>query len=145
MRSHRFLISACLTGIKCRYDGRDRKDEKVITLMKKGKGVAICPETLGGLILPRPKADIIRGGGKDVLLGKSKVKNRRGEDVSWEMIKGAQRTLQIARKLKIKTAYLKDKSPSCGSERIHREGKLISGEGVTTALLRKNGIRVVPK
>jgi uncharacterized protein YbbK (DUF523 family) len=145
MRSHRFLISACLVGIKCRYDGKDRKDKKMKTLMEKGKGVAVCPEILGGLTIPRLKVEIKSGGGQDVLLGKSEVKNQRGEDVSSEMIKGALRTLQIARKLRIKIAFLKEKSPSCGFGKIYRKGKLIRGEGVTTALLRKNGIRVIPK
>jgi uncharacterized protein YbbK (DUF523 family) len=134
-----------LVGIKCRYNGEDRKDKKMKTLMEKGKGVAVCPETLGGLTLPHPEIEIIRGKGEDVLLGKSKAQNLRGENVSFEMIKGAQRTLQIARKLKINTAILKEKSPSCGFRKIYREGKLVKGEGVTTALLRKNGIKVVPK
>jgi uncharacterized protein YbbK (DUF523 family) len=145
MRSHRFLISACLVGIKCRYDGDDREDSKMKILMEKDKGVAVCPETLGGLTIPRLKAEIRSGGGEDVLLGKSEVKNQRGDDISLEMIKGAQRTLQIARNLRIKTAFLKEKSPSCGFGKIYRKGKLIKGEGVTTALLRKNGIEVVPK
>jgi uncharacterized protein YbbK (DUF523 family) len=145
MRSQRFLISACLVGIKCRYNGEDRKNEKMKKLMEKGKGVAVCPEALGGLTLPHPEIEIIRGKGEDVLLGKTLAKNLRGENVSFEMIKGAQRTLQTARKLRINAAILKDKSPSCGFRKIYSEGKLVKGEGVTTALLRKNGIKVVPK
>ncbi|MGB2698701.1 MAG: DUF523 domain-containing protein [Candidatus Zixiibacteriota bacterium] len=145
MSSHRYLISACLIGIKCRYDGKARKDEKMMTLMDKGKGVAVCPETLGGLTVPRPKVEIINGEGEDVLLGKCNVKNAKGKDVSLEMIKGALRTLQIARKLKIRTAFFKDKSPSCGFGKIYREGKLVKGEGVAAAILRKKGIKVVPK
>ena len=113
--------------------------------MEKGKGIAVCPEALGGLALPHPEIEIISGKGKDVLLGKSQAQNLRGENVSLEMIKGAQRTLQIARKLKINTALLKEKSPSCGFAKIYREGRLVKGEGVTTALLKKKGIKVVPK
>ena len=113
--------------------------------MNKGKGVAVCPETLGGLTAPRPKVEIIDGQGEDVYLGKSKVKNEEGKDVSPEMIKGALRTLHIARKLKIRSAFFKDKSPSCGVGKIYREGKLVKGEGVATAFLRKKGIKVVPK
>jgi uncharacterized protein YbbK (DUF523 family) len=145
MSSHRFLISACLIGIKCRYDGEDRKDKKMMFFMNKGNGVAVCPETLGGLTVPRPKVEIINGQGEDVYQGKSKVKNEKGKDVSPEMIKGALRTLQISRKLKIRTAFFKDKSPSCGFGKIYREGKLVKGEGVAAAFLRKKGIKVVPK
>jgi len=139
------LISACLVGIKCRFDGKDRKDVKMEKLMEKGKGVAVCPETLGGLVLPRPKAEISRGKGEDVLLGKSRVINQKGNDISLRMVNGAIRTLKIAQRLKIKKAFMKEKSPSCGVEKIYRKGKVTQGDGVTTALLKKQGIKVIPR
>lgn len=145
MKPFKFLISACLVGIKCRFDGKDRKDEKMKRLMEKGVGVAVCPETLGGLNLPRPKAEITWGGGEDVLLGKSKVTNQKGKDISSQMAKGAIRTLKVAQRLKIKIAFMKDKSPSCGLEKIYRKGKMVQGEGVTAALLRREGIKVIPR
>lgn len=145
MKSIEFLISACLVGIKCRFDGKDRKDKKMKKLMEKGVGIVVCPETLGGLTLPRPEAEITCGGGEDVLLGKSRVINKKENDVTPQMVKGAIRTVKIAQRFNIKTAFMKEKSPSCGSEKIHRNGKIVWGEGVTAALLRKKGIQVIPK
>ncbi len=113
--------------------------------MEKGVGVAACPETLGGLTLPRPKAEISRGQGEDVLLGKSSVIDKAKKEVTPQMVNGAKRALRIAQRLRIKTAFLKEKSPSCGSEKIYRKGKIVSGEGVTAALLRKKGIQIIPK
>jgi len=144
MMPPKFLISACLAGVKCRFDGKDKKDEKMKKLIETGAGVAVCPETLGGLAIPRPEAEITRGQGKDVLLGRSKVMNQAKKELTPQMVKGAIRALKIAQRLNLKTAFLKEKSPSCGSEKIHRNQKTVPGEGVTAALLRKNGIKVIP-
>jgi len=145
MMSLKFFISACLVGIKCRFDGKDRKDEKMKRLAEEGVAVAVCPETLGGLTHPRPKAEITQGSGESVLLGESKVMSQAGKDVSSQMVGGAVRALKIAQRLKIKIAFMREKSPSCGVGKICRRGKMVRGEGVTTALLRKKGIRVIPK
>jgi len=114
-------------------------------LLEKGSGVAVCPETLGGLSIPRPKAEINRGGGEDVLLGKSRVIDAAKRDVTPQMVNGAKRTLKILQRLKISKAFLKEKSPSCGSGKICRNEKAIPGQGVTSALLRRKGIKVIPR
>jgi uncharacterized protein YbbK (DUF523 family) len=145
MKPRKFLISACLVGIKCRFDGKDREDKEMRKLMEKGKGLAVCPETLGGLALPRPEIEITWGGGENVLLGKSKVLNSSKKNVTPQMVRGAMRTLKIARRFKIGTAFMKEKSPSCGYEKIYRKGKIVQGEGVTVALLQKRGIQVIPR
>jgi uncharacterized protein YbbK (DUF523 family) len=145
MKPRKFLISACLVGIKCRFDGKDREDKKMKKLMEKGEGLAVCPETLGGLILPRPEAEITWGRGENVLSGKSNVIDRNKKNVTPQMVRGAIRTFKIARRLKIRTAFMKEKSPSCGSEKIYRKGKIVQGEGVTAALLQKKGIKVIPR
>ena len=113
--------------------------------MEKGSGVAVCPETLGGLAIPRPKAEINRGDGEEVLLGKSRVIDAAKKDVTSQMVSGAARTLKIVQRLKIRKAFLKEKSPSCGSARICRNDKAIPGQGVTAALLRRKGIKVIPR
>lgn len=109
------LVSACLAGIPCRYDGtRKNEDKKVKALVAEGKAVPVCPEQLGGEATPRPLGGIVGGTGEDVLGGKAKVINQKGEDITEEFIAGAKETLKIAKLIGIKQAILKSKSPSCG-------------------------------
>ena len=131
------LVSACLIGINCRYDGKSNLNKKCLKLFKKGKLIPVCPEQLGGLPTPRKPAEIQRS-------GKVLTKNRK--DVTKNFIKGAKETLKVTKALKIKTAVFKSKSPSCGSGLIKDgsfSGKLRKGDGITTALLKKNKIRVI--
>ena len=141
------LISACLLGIKCAWDGKDNyKSDKVIELLNSETLIPVCPEQLGGLKTPRIPQEIQGGTGEDVLDGKCRVLNRNGEDVTQEFITGAEETLKIARLLHIKEFISKSKSPSCGCGQIYNgtfSQKLIDGDGVTTALLKRNGIRVI--
>jgi len=130
------ICSACLLGIKCRYDGRSKTNAKVIALSKKEVLIPVCPEQLGGLSTPRESAE---------QKGK-KVFTCLGEDVSKSFTAGAKQVLQIARLYKVRQAILKQKSPSCGCGKIYDgtfSNKLIKGDGVTTALLKKNGIKVI--
>ncbi|MGQ4832910.1 MAG: DUF523 domain-containing protein [Candidatus Asgardarchaeia archaeon] len=140
------MVSACLLGINCKYNGGSNYNEKVIELLKKGIFlVPVCPEQLGGLPTPREPAEIINGDGKEVIIGNARVVTKTGSDVTQEFLKGAQETLKIAKLLNIKTAILKAKSPSCGKGYIYDGSfshKLKNGDGVTVALLRKNGIKV---
>ncbi|SMO50759.1 DUF523 domain-containing protein [Melghirimyces algeriensis] len=140
------IVSACLFGVKCRYDQKHNRIESIQQLVGEGKAVPVCPEQMGGLSTPRNPAEIVGGDGDDVLDGKAKVIDHQGNDVTEQFLKGAYETLEMARKVGAKEAILKERSPSCGSCLIYdgtfsRSKK--SGHGVTTALLRRHGIRVV--
>jgi uncharacterized protein YbbK (DUF523 family) len=138
------IISACLAGINCKYDGGNNLNKKILELVKKGKAIPLCPEQLGGLTTPREPAEC-NGDGSMVLNGKAKVITRSGRDVTDNFIKGAKEVLRLAKKLKVKKAILKARSPSCGADKIYDgsfSGRLIDGNGVLAALLKKNGIKV---
>lgn len=142
----KILISACLLGRPVRYDGRSCPFEcSLIDLWRvKGLLIPVCPEMDGGLPVPRPPAEITPGGGAGVWAGKARVRTRE-TDVTDFFIKGAQAVLDKAIACDIKIALLKQKSPSCGSCRIYDGSfsrSLVDGMGVTTALLRQNGILV---
>jgi uncharacterized protein YbbK (DUF523 family) len=140
------LISACLAGIFCRYDGQTRGREEMIALVQSGKALAFCPETLGGLKIPREPAEIVGGDGYDVLDGKAKVISRDGNDVTAEFVKGARAALTLCRRYGAREVLLKSKSPSCGAGRIYDgtfSGTLRPGFGVAAALLKRNHIKVV--
>lgn len=139
------IVSACFAGIRCRYDQRHQLIEEIREMVKKGEAVPVCPEQLGGLPTPRNPAEIVGGDGNDVLDGKAKVLDCKGNDVTEQYIKGAYEALNIAKQVGAKEAILKEKSPSCGSCWIYNgqfKGKKRQGEGVTTALLRRHGLQV---
>lgn len=141
------LISACLLGIKCTWDGTDKyRNERVIQPLMNEILIPVCPEQLGGLKTPRPPQEIQGGSGEGVLDGKCKVKNINGEDVTQQFIRGAEETLRIAKLLKATQFIGKSRSPSCGCGQIYDgtfSNRPIDGDGVTTALLRRNGIKVI--
>ncbi|KAA1179238.1 DUF523 domain-containing protein [Paenibacillus sp. B2(2019)] len=139
------LVSSCLAGMKVRYNGTDCLDEKIQKLLNENQAIAVCPELLGGFSTPREPAEIIGGNGEDVLAGTAKVVDRSGTDVTDMYLKGAYITLAKAQEVSATMVVLKENSPSCGSSMIYNgefKGKKIAGNGVTTALLRKNGIEV---
>lgn len=140
------LCSACLLGINCRYDGENRVDEKVIALSKKEILIPVCPEQLGGLPTPRIPSEIQGFSGEYAFDEKCNVLNKEGGDVTELFVKGANEALKIAKLFNIREAILKQKSPSCGCGKIFDgsfSGKLIAGDGVTTALLKRSGIKVI--
>ncbi|CAG1065173.1 hypothetical protein BAC1_00751 [uncultured bacterium] len=136
------IVSACLLGLRTRYDGKDAFSMEAMTLLEGRAVVPVCPEQLGGLPTPRPKAAITSGSGADVLDGGADVLDENGTDVTEKFMKGAMDTLQIARLSGAREAYLKEKSPSCGSTLICRAGACVKGMGVTAALLLKEGLSV---
>lgn len=139
------LISACLLGVNCKYDGKNNLREKLLEHFKGSNIIPVCPEQLGGLTTPRLPAEIVGGDGEDVLAGRAKVIRVDGVDVTDEFIKGAKETLNILKSLGAEKAILKSRSPSCGLRRIYDgsfSGTLVQGNGVTTALLKQNGIEV---
>ena len=140
------LVSACLLGEPCRYDGGHCKHEGVSAFIAGRVVVPVCPEVLGGLTVPRPPAEIVGGDGQDVLAGRARVVDRDGKDVTAWFVKGAQAALALARKHGIKAAILKERSPSCGPRQVY-DGtftrRRVDGRGVTAALLVANGIMVL--
>ncbi|MBP3208323.1 MAG: DUF523 domain-containing protein [Oscillospiraceae bacterium] len=129
------LVSACLAGIPCRYDGGSNLVPEIRQLVAEGKAVTVCPEVLGGL--PTPRIPSERRG--------DKVINKAGEDVTEAFLSGAEKAFEIAREHDCKTAVLKARSPSCGHGCIYNgsfNGTLVQGNGVAAQMLLKNGIRV---
>ena len=131
----KLLISACLLGVPCRYDGRSKPSEAAVALSEQYELIPFCPECYGGLPTPRPPAEICG----------ERVVTREGKDVTAEYTRGAESALALCQALKIKDACLKAKSPSCGNREIYDgtfSGTRVSGEGITVRLLKKHGIRV---
>lgn len=139
-------ISACLTGIACRYDGRSNLVQPLDQLIQQGKAIAFCPEVLGGLTTPREPAEIIGGTAEDVWSGTAQVMTVSGEDVTESFKAGALVALEQAQQAQITVAVLKANSPSCGSQMVYDgtfSGNKIIGSGLTAALFRQNNIQVV--
>lgn len=140
------MVSACLAGKPVRYDGSPATDTMVGQLIAQKKAISVCPELLGGFMTPREPAEIIGGNGYDVLDGKAKVIELSGADVTDMYIEGAARSLAIAKEQKVELVVLKENSPSCGSSVIYDgtfQGQKQAGAGVTTAMFRRAGIRVI--
>jgi uncharacterized protein YbbK (DUF523 family) len=137
------LVSACLAGIKCRYNGSSKPESAIVDLYKTGEAIAVCPEELGGLPIPRPPAQFQGGTGEEVLDGKAMLVRADGADVTAQFIAGAEAVLRIMKELNLNEAILKSRSPSCGKGMVYREGKLVPGNGVCAALLLRNGIKVM--
>lgn len=135
MRKPKLVISSCLLGLPARYDGEKTVHPLIGALEEKYELIAICPETLGGLSVPREPAELH---GKRVL-------TKSGQDVTQEYEKGAGIALDIAKGLAIKKAVLKERSPSCGYGLIHdgtfTEG-MVKGNGVCAELFLQNGIEI---
>lgn len=130
------IVSACLAGIKCRYDGEGKPCQKVLDLIKQGKAIPICPEQLGGLTTPRNPAE----------QKENKVFTKTGEDVTSQFENGAEESLKIALLANCDEAILKSKSPFCGCGKVYDgtfSGKLIDGDGVFAKILKKNNIKVI--
>lgn len=140
------LVSSCLAGLEVRYNATHSLDSKVSQLVDEKKAITVCPELLGGFSTPREPAEIIGGDGDDVLDGNARVIEKSGRDVTELYIRGAYLTLEKALEYQATVVVLKEFSPSCGSSIIYNgefQGKKIQGNGVTAALLKRNGIRVV--
>ena len=137
-----YIVSACLAGVRCRYDGTDSMDQKVALLVADGKALPVCPEQLGGLSTPREPSEIQDGGGEKVLKGKSKVVMSDGTDVTRSFILGAREALKLAHLVGARKAITKERSPSCGCLYITREHEVVPGKGVLVALLEQEGFEV---
>ena len=121
MAGEKVLVSACLLGVNCRYDGRNKKNEKLIQMLKDKEIIAVCPEVEGGL--PTPREPATREGDRVIT-------NFTRRDVTSFFRVGALKTLQKAKRFGIKKAFLKSKSPSCGEN------------GITAELLQREGLDI---
>ena len=132
----KILISACLVGDKCKYNGQSNYTPLIKDLLEKYELVPLCPELLGGLTVPRKPCE--RRG--------IKVVNEAGKDVTKAFVEGAEKVYNVCLYLGVTTAILKDCSPSCGVYKIYDgtfSHKEINGQGVTAELLTKKGIKVL--
>ena len=131
----KLLVSACLLGIPCRYDGKSKPINEAFCLRNKFELIPVCPEVLGDLKTPRSPCEIRNG----------RVIREDGLDLTDQFRKGAESVLLTAKREGCKQALLKEKSPSCGTHFCYDgsfSGKVVEGEGVTARLLRENGIRL---
>ena len=131
----KILISACLVGDNCKYNGGNNLNPQIEALLEKYELIPFCPEVEGGLKVPRNPSEI-KG---------DRVVMNNDRDVTREYELGARKALMLCLYLKIKIAVLKERSPSCGTHQIHDgsfSNKLIDGMGVTARLLKENGIKV---
>jgi len=137
------LVSACLLGIRCRYDKGHNRNEEIIKTVKETRFIPICPEQLGGLPTPRAPSNIINGDGKDVLNGNARVISTTGDDVTGAFIEGAQESLKLAILSGAKKAILKRRSPSCGLSTPYCETNSGYGPGVTAVLFTSHDIEII--
>lgn len=131
----RLLVSGCLLGLCCRYDGASKPHPGVLALKERHELIPVCPEQLGGLATPRPPAE--RQG--------DRVVARSGADVTEQYRRGAEEALRLCRLLDCGAAVLKERSPSCGCGAVYDgsfTGTLVPGDGVTAELLKARGIPV---
>ena len=131
------IVSKCLAGIPCRYDGKDNLVPEIKALVERGEAVAVCPEVLGGLPTPRTPSELQPDG---------RVLNKQGEDVTAQFVSGAERALEICREHGCAGAILKARSPSCGKGVIYDgsfAGKRVPGSGVFAQMLLDAGIPVM--
>ena len=132
----KILVSACLLGTNCKYNGGNNYSEEIMEFLKDYDVIPVCPEIMGGLPTPRPASEIIG----------DKIMTNINTDVTDNYKKGAEETLKLAKLLGAKKALLKAKSPSCGNGKIYDgtfSGILIDGDGITTKLLKENDIEVI--
>ncbi|MCI9641204.1 MAG: DUF523 domain-containing protein [Eubacterium sp.] len=131
----KLLISACLLGENCKYNGGNNYTEEAAGLKDWFELIPICPECFGGLSIPRVPNEIVCG----------RAISKEGKDFTAEYEDGAEKTLYIANENNCCYAVLKERSPSCGFGKIYDgtfSGTLVDGNGITADLLDKNGIRI---
>jgi uncharacterized protein YbbK (DUF523 family) len=138
------LVSACLLGLLSRYDGRTKHHDQVLDFLRRNnlRPVPVCPEQLAGLPTPRAKTFFLSGSGTEILDGNGRMVQKSGRDMNTLFIRGAEETMKVVRLTGCRQALFKEGSPSCGVHRVYREEAIVQGQGVTTALLRRNGLRV---
>lgn len=137
------MVSACLMGVNCRYDGRHSARRELIDLAGRLFLVPFCPEQLGGLPTPRPAANITGGDGSDIVAGRGRIVNLEGLDVTGAFLRGAEESMRLAELYRVRVCIMKDKSPSCGFRSPYCETVSGFGIGVTASVFRSRRIRMV--
>ncbi|MCL2439118.1 MAG: DUF523 domain-containing protein [Alphaproteobacteria bacterium] len=132
------LVSACLCGLNCRFNGTGKLDPEILEMVASGKAIPVCPEQLGGLPTPRECCELKNG----------RAKSAAGNDYTEGFERGAEEVLRLAREIGADEFIGKSKSPSCGTGQVYDgtfSGTLTDGDGITVKLLRENGIRTSNK
>jgi len=142
MKEGGYIVSACLLGKRCRYNGKDKRHLRVMRFLRGKNYFAVCPEMLAGWGSPRPPVEFHGGGAAEVAGGKAGIQDSRGRNRTASLMRGIRKALRQVVQLEAGEAILKEKSPSCGVKRVYRNGKLARGEGLFTHWLRKKGVRV---
>ncbi|MCI8308848.1 MAG: DUF523 domain-containing protein [Clostridia bacterium] len=136
LKKERILVSACLLGVNCKYNGGNNYSNEIDEFLKDYEVIPICPEIMGGLPTPRIASERVD----------DKVLTKEGKDVTEQFVKGANECLFLAKKYDVKKALLKLRSPSCGYEQIYDgtfSHTIINGNGITAELLKQNGIEIL--
>lgn len=136
------LISACLLGVPCRWDGSALPAAELPPELAGRALLPVCPEELGGLGTPRPPAELAGGDGAAALAGRARVLRADGADVTAAFLRGAEAAVELARRHGAAAACLKAGSPSCGAGRTHVGGRSAPGMGVAAAALAAAGLRL---
>lgn len=132
----KILVSACLLGENCKYNGGNNENKEILELAKEHTLIPICPECFAGLPIPRVPSEIKNG----------RVYSKNGEDLTDEFNDGAEKALYIAEESGCQIAILKERSPSCGFGKIYDgsfTGNIINGNGITAQLLYEHGITIL--
>ena len=132
----KIVVSACLTGENCKYNGGNNCNQKVLELMERHEVISVCPEVLGGLPVPRIPAEIVDG----------VVMTKEGQKVDFCFRSGAEAALKIAKEHQAELVILQSRSPSCGVKQIYDGSfskRIIDGQGIFAKLLLQNGFRVL--
>lgn len=130
------LVSACLLGENCKYSGGNNRSEDVLSFVRGHEVIAVCPEVLGGLSVPRPSAEIVDG----------VVMNKNGESVDAQFRSGVEKALEMIRGRRIDLAVLQPRSPSCGVRQVYDgtfSGRLREGSGLLAQALKELGVPMV--
>ena len=132
----KIMVSSCLLGENCKYNGGNNLNEKVLEYIKGHEVISVCPEVMGGLPIPRIPAEIV----DDVVTAKD------GRNVDGEFRKGAKEALKIVMENQVDLVILQSRSPSCGTKEIYDgsfSGKRIAGQGVFAKMLIENEFQVI--
>ena len=135
----KYIVSACLAGLCCRYDGATKNNDLINKLIEAGIAIPLCPEQLGGLPTPREGCEC------SIVDGEMRVLTKTGKDCTENFKKGAEEVLKFAKKYNIKKAILQKNSPSCGIRAYDGtfSRTLADYSGITAKLLMDNGIEVI--